>query len=93
MKVFRGRRLTWDAKLYRLLIDGSTNPQLSKLWGGDFVRFAAMPILRIKARYDCVPVVFRPDVHWQPSLSALRRFGNASHRCGPVGVEVSPLQD
>ena len=76
-----------------IAVNGSTNPQLSKLWRGDFVRFAAVSVLRVKARYDCLPVLFRHDVHWQPTLSALRRRGSASDRRGTVRVEVPMVQD
>jgi len=93
MKYFPWPTPDLDAKLYCLLTDGSTNSQLSKLWCGDFVRLAAMPVLRIKARHNCLPVLLRYDVHWQQALSALRRCGGTGHRRGTVGVEVPALQD
>ena len=44
---------------------GSANTQLSKLWCGDFVRLAAMPLLRVEAGHDRVSVLLQHDVHRQ----------------------------
>jgi len=44
---------------------GSTDSEMSQLRRGDFVGFAAVQILRIKAGHDRLCVMFRDDVHRQ----------------------------
>ena len=75
----------------RALRNGSTDTQLSKLWRGDFFRLAAVPLLRVKAGHNCVPIVFRHDVHRQQALSALWRRGCAGERRGSAGVKVPAM--
>ena len=52
-----------------------------------------MPVLRIKAGDNCVPVMLRHDVHWQQALPTLRSCGDASDGCGTPGIEVSAVQE
>jgi hypothetical protein len=70
-----------------------TNSQLSELRRRDFFRFAAMSVLRIKARDRRLPIMLRDDVHRQSALSALRGGGCPDHR-GPTNcIEMSALQN
>ncbi|HXI23018.1 MAG TPA: hypothetical protein VNG71_04010 [Pyrinomonadaceae bacterium] len=66
---------------------------MSELRRGDFVRFAAVQILRIKTGDDRLRVLFWNDVHRKSTLSALWRSRERSLTSGAFDPEVSALQD
>jgi hypothetical protein len=66
---------------------------MSELRRGDFVGCSAVQILRIKVGDDRLRVVFRHDVHWKSTLSALRRSRYRSIASGAFNSQVPALQD
>ena len=71
---------------------GSSKSKLSELWRRDFVRRVSMSLLRVQAGHHCLPLLLRPHVHRQQTLSALRRCRHAGNTSATVGVEMSALQ-
>jgi hypothetical protein len=59
----------------RTLDYASRNPQLSQLRRGDFIRLAAVSVLRIEVGYGFLPFVLCHDVHRQQALPTLWRGG------------------
>jgi len=60
---------------------------------GDFIRCAAMSILRIEARDDRLRVVLRHAVHRQQALSSLRRGRGQRYARSFAGLEMSAMRN
>ena len=75
------------------IVHAGPNPQLSELRRGDFIRCAAMSILRIEACDDRLRVVLRHAVHWQQALSSLRRGRGQRYARSFAGLEMSAMRN